>query len=109
MRKPNSFQYSYDPGKNITKRTQNGVEDAFTYDKLNRIATSTENQDAYSYDVRGNRLTMESERAPHTKPRENSFDIRTDWLKSRSIWGGLLSASPVGESQEDIDHSKAQS
>ncbi|APB71989.1 RHS repeat protein [Paenibacillus polymyxa] len=70
----NSFQYSYDPGKNITKRTQNGVEDSFTYDKLNRIATSTENQDAYSYDARGNRLTMETERAPHTKPRENRFD-----------------------------------
>ncbi|MFD1460350.1 RHS repeat-associated core domain-containing protein [Paenibacillus farraposensis] len=70
----NSFQYSYDPGKNITKRTQNGVEDSFTYDKLNRIVTSSENQDAYSYDARGNRLTMETERAPHTKPRENSFD-----------------------------------
>ncbi|MEK4456186.1 RHS repeat-associated core domain-containing protein [Paenibacillus sp. FSL R10-2748] len=70
----NSFQYSYDPGKNITKRTQNGVEDTFTYDKLNRIATSTENQDAYSYDARGNRLTMETERTPHTKPRENRFD-----------------------------------
>nr|WP_252508778.1 RHS repeat domain-containing protein [Paenibacillus peoriae] len=70
----NSFQYSYDLGKNITKRTQNGVEDAFTYDKLNRIATSTENQDAYSYDARGNRLTMETERPPHTKQRENSFD-----------------------------------
>ncbi|AET59808.1 Rhs family protein [Paenibacillus terrae HPL-003] len=70
----NSFQYSYDPGKNITKRIQNGIEDAFTYDKLNRIVTSTENQDAYSYDARGNRLTMETERPPHTKPRENSFD-----------------------------------
>lgn len=55
------------------KRTQNSVEDSFTYDKLNRIVTSGENQ-VYSYDARGNRLTMETERAPHMNPRENSFD-----------------------------------
>jgi len=54
----NTFSYSYDLNRNQTGRTENGAAHVFTYDKLNRIATSTQFGEQYSYDSRGNRKTI---------------------------------------------------
>ncbi|WP_270171661.1 S8 family serine peptidase [Paenibacillus sp. SYP-B4298] len=56
-----SYSYTHDANQNITKITESrssGVENRqFTYDALNRISTSSYNNEAYSYDVKGNRAT----------------------------------------------------
>ncbi|GJM72461.1 hypothetical protein HMSSN036_46770 [Paenibacillus macerans] len=70
----NHFEYGYDDNKNIRERLQNGVSDSFTYDELNRISTSTENNETYSYDSRGNRLTLTTDQELQIKPREYSYD-----------------------------------
>ena len=49
------YNYSYDNNKNITKRVQQGVQDDFTYDQLDRIATASGNNEQYTYDKQGNR------------------------------------------------------
>ncbi|MED4954709.1 RHS repeat-associated core domain-containing protein [Paenibacillus macerans] len=68
------FEYVYDDNKNIRERLQNGINDSFTYDELNRISTSTENNETYTYDPRGNRLTLMTDQELKTKPREYSYD-----------------------------------
>ncbi|MVP02560.1 RHS repeat-associated core domain-containing protein, partial [Paenibacillus lutrae] len=57
-----SFSYNYDLHANQTSKVENGVTQSFSYDALNRIATSSEYNENYSYDNRGNRLTLESDK-----------------------------------------------
>jgi RHS repeat-associated protein len=77
----NHFEYGYDDNRNIRERLQNGVSDSFTYDELNRISTSTENNETYSYDSRGNRLTLTTDQELKTKPREYSYDDQNHLTK----------------------------
>lgn len=70
-----NYAYQYDPNKNITGRTQNGEFDLFAYDPLNRIETSSEFDETYGYDVRGNRQVLASEQTMVLPTvMENSFD-----------------------------------
>ncbi|MBW7476076.1 DUF3238 domain-containing protein [Paenibacillus oenotherae] len=56
-----TYKYAYDGNNNIANRTVNQQKtDSFTYDSLNRIETSSEFAETYTYDQRGNRLSMES-------------------------------------------------
>ncbi|MFC9711767.1 RHS repeat-associated core domain-containing protein [Paenibacillus sp. NPDC056933] len=57
-----SYSYVYDPNRNITSKTDQGITYQFTYDKLNRIHTSSQYQETYTYDVRDNRSSLESDR-----------------------------------------------
>lgn len=52
-----SFDYNYDLNGNIDARTENGVTHDFTYDELNRIETSTQFAESYTYDSKGNRAS----------------------------------------------------
>ncbi|MDO7905533.1 RHS repeat-associated core domain-containing protein [Paenibacillus sp. JX-17] len=72
----NSYTYEYDSNKNIVNRTQGGSEDTFKYDKLNRISTSSLDNESYSYDKQGNRLTLETEGEIVPHETENVFDSR---------------------------------
>ncbi|MFD2746938.1 polymorphic toxin-type HINT domain-containing protein [Paenibacillus yanchengensis] len=63
------YLYNYDQTGNITNRqaTKNSVmmeDNTFTYDGLNRIATSTLFDESYKYDKRGNRQTLATEATP---------------------------------------------
>ncbi len=58
----NSFGYGYDLHGNQKNKTENGQVNAYTYDGLNRIATASEFNESYSYDSRGNRLTLQSDK-----------------------------------------------
>ncbi len=70
------YKYSYDSNKNITKRIQNGVQDDFTYDQLDRIVTASGNNEQYTYDKQGNRLTMQSDKEVNAVTSEYQYDTR---------------------------------
>ncbi|SEL29478.1 RHS repeat-associated core domain-containing protein [Paenibacillus sp. OK003] len=70
------YSYSYDNNKNITKRVQQGVQDDFTYDQLDRIVTASGNNEQYTYDKQGNRLTMQSDKEVNTVKTEYQYDTR---------------------------------
>lgn len=58
----NTYEYVYDLHGNQKSKTENNNMYTFTYDKLNRIETSSQFNEDYSYDRRGNRLTQVSEK-----------------------------------------------
>ncbi|PJN61864.1 tRNA3(Ser)-specific nuclease WapA precursor [Paenibacillus sp. GM1FR] len=72
----NTYSYSYDNNKNITQRVQQGVQDNFTYDKLDRIVTGSDNNEQYTYDKQGNRLTMQSDKEINAVSSEYQYDTR---------------------------------
>ncbi|WP_315910985.1 RHS repeat-associated core domain-containing protein [Xylanibacillus composti] len=71
-----SFSYTYDSNRNISSRNENGNADQFTYDKLNRIKTSSLFNETYTYDARGNRQTLQSDLAPTIQPHAYVYDAR---------------------------------
>ncbi|UQZ35445.1 hypothetical protein C2I18_19095 [Paenibacillus sp. PK3_47] len=54
----NEYSYTYDNNGNITQRSSGGKTVTFGYDELDRIISSTEANEQYSYDQKGNRLTL---------------------------------------------------
>ena len=70
------YSYSYDNNKNIIQRVQQGAQDNFTYDKLDRIVTASGNSEQYTYDKQGNRLTMQSDKEINAVTSEYQYDTR---------------------------------
>ncbi|MEJ8304782.1 RHS repeat-associated core domain-containing protein [Saccharibacillus sacchari] len=68
------YAYGYDENKNIVNRTQDDATDTFSYDQLDRILTSTVNQDEYTYDRQGNRLTLSSQADPDLAASDYTYD-----------------------------------
>ncbi|MCQ4087554.1 RHS repeat domain-containing protein [Saccharibacillus sp. JS10] len=61
-----AFTYGYDNGDNITSRSDGTTSGTFSYDELDRIITSSEGDETYTYDGKGNRLTLQSSiQMPH--------------------------------------------
>lgn len=52
-----SYDYKYDANKNIRQRVEEGRTDTFTYDALNRVETSSQFNETYTYDSKGNRAS----------------------------------------------------
>jgi RHS repeat-associated protein len=71
-----AFSYGYDANRNISDKTENAAPHAFTYDKLNRIEASTHYSELYTYDNRGNRLTLQSEQPVTFTPTTYQYDER---------------------------------
>ncbi|WP_088831371.1 RHS repeat-associated core domain-containing protein [Paenibacillus tyrfis] len=63
----NSYQYTYDNNGNQKAKTEDGSYYTFSYDELNRIKTSSQFNEAYGYDSRGNRETMQTN-SPYDSP-----------------------------------------
>ncbi|KEO81190.1 hypothetical protein EL26_22300 [Tumebacillus flagellatus] len=57
-----TFAYTYDLNNNQTSKTENAAQYNFGYDALNRISTSSQFNEAYTYDSRGNRQTQQSDK-----------------------------------------------
>ncbi|AIQ45744.1 hypothetical protein R70723_07495 [Paenibacillus sp. FSL R7-0273] len=71
----NEYNYTYDDNGNITQRTSNGNTETFTYDELDRIISSSEGNEQYGYDVKGNRtVQLSTASSPHTDTMEYSYD-----------------------------------
>ncbi|MFC4812911.1 RHS repeat domain-containing protein [Paenibacillus sp. GCM10023250] len=60
----NSFDYESDWSSNVTKRTENGTINNYTYDKLGQVLTNTQFHETYGYDARGNRTSLISDATP---------------------------------------------
>ncbi|NMO96844.1 RHS repeat protein, partial [Paenibacillus lemnae] len=70
-----TYEYGYDDNDNIISRSEGTTNGEFTYDALNRILTSTEGSEIYTYDAKGNRLTLQSSiQSPHTDNVEYTYD-----------------------------------
>lgn len=78
----NSFTYSlYDNNGNLKKKTENGKTSDFTYDKLNRISTSTQFNETYTYDSRGNRQSLSTNNPFDRSDSTNTYDKRDQLTK----------------------------
>ncbi|OPH47273.1 hypothetical protein BC351_12300 [Paenibacillus ferrarius] len=77
----NVFAYSYDNNSNQTSKTENSTPYSFTYDKLNRIDTSTQFNEQYIYDNRGNRQTLQSNQVPNLAGVSYEYDDRNRLTK----------------------------
>ncbi len=71
-----AFAYQYDQNRNQTSKTESGAAYTFSYDSLNRIATSTQFNETYTYDVRGNRKTLKSDATPNLAEINYTYDDR---------------------------------
>ncbi|WP_010503351.1 polymorphic toxin-type HINT domain-containing protein [Paenibacillus elgii] len=72
----NTFAYGYDNNRNQTSKTENGTRHEFSYDALNRIGTSSQFGEQYTYDSRGNRQTMQSSSSPNLSGASYRYDER---------------------------------
>ncbi|WP_168735497.1 RHS repeat protein [Cohnella fermenti] len=76
----NELKYGYDDNKNISERIQNGQLDSYAYDELNRIAAASVGE-SYTYDMRGNRLTLETMVLPDIREMTNEFNIENELIE----------------------------
>ncbi len=80
----NHYRYGYDANANLTSRTENEVTNEFIYDDLNRIATSTIGNETYTYDNRGNRLTLQSEQMVEPLIMEYTYDDQNRLIEAQN-------------------------
>ncbi|WP_276570661.1 polymorphic toxin-type HINT domain-containing protein, partial [Paenibacillus alvei] len=71
-----SYSYTYDNNRNIVAKNDNGAAYQFSYDPLNRIKTSSQFNEAYAYDQRDNRSTLQSNQVPNIKGASYAYDSR---------------------------------
>ncbi|MCY9738048.1 polymorphic toxin-type HINT domain-containing protein, partial [Paenibacillus alvei] len=71
-----SYSYTYDNNRNIVAKNDNGAAYQFSYDPLNRIKTSSQFNEAYAYDQRDNRSTLQSDQVPNIKGASYAYDSR---------------------------------
>ncbi|MFC0212338.1 RHS repeat-associated core domain-containing protein [Paenibacillus chartarius] len=93
----NTFGYSYDNNYNQTGKTENGTSFSFGYDKLNRIATSTQFQESYTYDSRGNRQTMHRNQQINPTDASYDYDDRNRLIKVTLSGGKVVSYKYNGD------------
>ncbi|WP_374018148.1 polymorphic toxin-type HINT domain-containing protein [Paenibacillus thiaminolyticus] len=70
------YTYQYDINRNIVVKNDNGAAFTFSYDRLNRIKTSSQFNEVYTYDQRDNRSTLQSEQEPTLKGASYAYDHR---------------------------------
>jgi len=70
----NTYSYNYDVNNNIVGKTENVSTFNFTYDPLNRIETSSQFSESYTYDSRGNRQTLQSTQIPDLSQAQYEYD-----------------------------------
>ncbi|WP_430112229.1 polymorphic toxin-type HINT domain-containing protein [Paenibacillus sp. B1-33] len=70
------YAYQYDNNRNIVAKNDNGSTFQFSYDPLNRIKTSSQFNEAYTYDQRDNRSTLQSDQVPDIKGANYAYDSR---------------------------------
>jgi len=87
----NTFSYTYDLNRNQTGKTENGATHTFTYGKLDRIATSTQFEEQYTYDLRGNRQTLATTQTFVLSDKGYQYDGRDRLFKVTKEEGGEVS------------------
>ncbi|MCY9528556.1 wall-associated protein WapA [Paenibacillus alvei] len=93
-----NYSYTYDNNRNITAKNDNGAGYQFSYDKLNRIKTSSQFNEAYTYDQRDNRSTLQSDQVPDIKGANYTYDSRNRLVKVTTEDGKAVSYRYNGDS-----------
>ncbi|MEW9702989.1 RHS repeat-associated core domain-containing protein, partial [Paenibacillus sp. SI8] len=87
----NVFGYGYDNNNNQTSKRENGALFSFTYDKLNRIETSSQFNEQYTYDTRGNRQTLQSNNLMNLNGISYTYDDRNRLTQVNTVDGKNIS------------------
>jgi YD repeat-containing protein len=87
----------YDGNGNIIGRKENTETELFTYDSLNRIQTSTQKNETYTYDQRGNRQTLASDQLPNVEASDYTYDERNRLAKVVKQDGTVVTYKYNGE------------
>ncbi|MBL0387379.1 RHS repeat protein [Tumebacillus sp. ITR2] len=77
----NAFSYGYDMIGNVTSTGQNGVAKTYSFDKVNRLSGTSDYNESYQYDNRGNRMTLASDRDLGANVQNRSYQY--------DVWGRL--------------------
>ncbi|MDP5276155.1 RHS repeat-associated core domain-containing protein [Chengkuizengella axinellae] len=72
----NQYQYGYDNNGNITSKLENDVSNQYDYDELNRMTTSDEFDESYTYDARGNREEFSNTFISNERDVDYTYDDR---------------------------------
>lgn len=86
-----SYQNEYDINGNIKKRVENGSSQSFGYDKLDRVQNSSLYSESYTYDNRGNRNTLLSEKPFAWKEQSYAYDQKNRLTQVTNASGGSVS------------------
>ncbi|MDG0814213.1 RHS repeat-associated core domain-containing protein [Cohnella rhizosphaerae] len=78
----NQYGYTYDNNGNQKTKTENGTGSTFGYDPLNRIQTSSQYGESFTYDNRGNRTDMTSSNLFDSPGTANVYD---KWNRLTSV------------------------
>jgi RHS repeat-associated protein len=70
-----SYGLDYDKNENITNLVSNGKSSNYSYDELDRMTTSSIQNEAYWYDLRGNRETLVSDQPLNLSTVEYEYDV----------------------------------
>ncbi|MFF2890595.1 RHS repeat-associated core domain-containing protein [Paenibacillus sp. NPDC057967] len=95
----NAYSYRHDTNGNINSRTTNGSTDVFQYDSLNRISTSSQFNESYQYDSRGNRSNMSSNNPFDSAASDLSYDTRNRLTQVTTTDGKTVSYTYNGDGQ----------
>jgi RHS repeat-associated protein len=110
-----SYQYEYDENENVTSlEDHTNLKQTFKYDELDRILYSSQHQETYFYDARGNRQTLQSNQLPTMQVAQYKYDswnqlskVTTEdgqaELKQRYFRGANGLIAKVGEEIEEND------
>ncbi|MGO4549440.1 hypothetical protein AB4Z29_32245 [Paenibacillus sp. 2TAB23] len=78
----NTYEYSYDLTGNIVNRKEIGESTAFSYDRLGRVQSNSQFNEAYEYDSKGNRSALTSEALPEFTDATYEYD---DWNRLTKV------------------------
>lgn len=91
------YGYGYDNNRNIISQNDNGTSYSYTYDVLNRIKTSTQFNEMYTYDQRDNRSSLTTDRTPEIPATASyQYDARNR-LKNATVDGVSISYTYNGD------------
>ncbi|WP_442601939.1 RHS repeat domain-containing protein [Paenibacillus sp. KN14-4R] len=80
-----SYGYEYDDYANITKLKENSeVTSSLTYDPLHRVQTNSMFKEAYQYNNRGNRETLQSDKLPQIPLNQYKYDSRDQLIEVKA-------------------------
>ncbi|WP_176835548.1 MULTISPECIES: RHS repeat protein [unclassified Paenibacillus] len=92
-----TYQYTYNLKGDQTVRVENGQSHSFGYDKLSRIQTSSEYQENYTYDNRGNRQTLQSVKPLMLSDQSYTYDKKNRLIAASGHSGSTVSYKYNGD------------
>nr|WP_246427514.1 S8 family serine peptidase [Paenibacillus phyllosphaerae] len=93
----NAYDYNYDANRNIIQIIENESTSNYSYDVLNRIKTSSQYNETYEYDSRGNRTVQNSLHSFENTNSEYVYDKRNRLTKVTASNGNIVTYKYNGD------------